>query len=114
VTLVLIVVIIVVAVVAYIMVNRAANGGGGKKRSLLQRSVLDDLQMNTGRAIEISTGANHPRAPDADVLSPLPVSRRRLTKVRGLGVPPNHDVEFSARKRFVVGWQGVDPTGSDD
>jgi syntaxin 1B/2/3 len=118
VTLVLIVVIIVVAVVAYIMVNRAANGGGGKKRSLLQRSVLDDLQMNTARAIEISTEATqarqHPRTPDIEVSSPLPLSRRRLNKARGVGVPPNHDVELSARKRLVVGWQGVDPTGSDD
>lgn len=113
--LVTIVVIIVVAVVAYIMVNRAANGGGGggnnnnnsqnnqnnngastntntntggQKRSLLQRSVLDDLQMNTARAVEIST----------DVASSLQPSRRRL------------------KKRFVVDWQLADPTtpGSDD
>jgi syntaxin 1B/2/3 len=102
--LVTIVVIIVVAVVAYIMVNRAANGGGGnnnnnagtntnsnasnQKRSLLQRSVLDDLQMNTARAVEIS----------ADVAASLQPSRRRL------------------KKRFVVDWQLTDPTttGSDD
>lgn len=109
--LVTIVVIIVVAVVAYIMVGRAANGGGGgnnnnnqnnnngastttntntggQKRSLLQRSVLDDLQMNTARAVEIST----------DVASSLQPSRRRL------------------KKRFVVDWQLADPTtpGSDD
>lgn len=96
------------------MVGRAANGGGGgnnnnnnnnqnnnngastntntntggQKRSLLQRSVLDDLQMNTARAVEIS----------ADVASSLQPSRRRL------------------KKRFVVDWQLADPTtpGSDD
>lgn len=89
---VLIVVIIVVAVVAYIMVNRAANGGQ-KKRSVFQRNVLDDLQMNTARAIEASP----------DVASPLPLSRRRHIKDRrGAAV----------EKRFVVDWEDVDPTGS--
>ena len=99
--LVLIVVIIVVAVVAYIMVNRAANSGG-KKRSILQRSVLDDLQMNTIRAAEIS----------ADVVPSQP-TRRRLNRAQ-LGAPPNHEVEVAAKKRFVVDWEGVPPTGSDD
>ncbi|KAK4038833.1 t-SNARE [Parachaetomium inaequale] len=95
---VLIVVIIVVAVVAYIMVNRAANGGGSKKRNLFQRSVMDDLQMNTARAVEVS-----PRLP-----------RRLASRARGVGAAPNHEVEVAAKKRFVVDWEGAGPTGSDD
>ena len=99
---VLIVVIIVVAVVAYIMVNRAANGGGGgnnnPKRGLFQRSAMDDLQMNTARAIEVS-----PRLP-----------RRLASRVRGVGTAPNHEVEVAAKKRFVVDWEGAGSTGSDD
>jgi syntaxin 1B/2/3 len=105
-TLVLIVVIIVVAVVAYIMVNRAANGGqntGGKKRSLFQRSVLDDLQMNTARAAEIS----------ADVAPTLRPARRRLNSARDFRIPTNQEVEDATKKRFVVDWEGVDPTGSN-
>jgi syntaxin 1B/2/3 len=100
--LVLIVVIIVVAVVAYIMVNRAANGGGGgndnPKRNLLQRSVMDDLQMNTARVVEVS-----PR-----------LSRRLASRARGVGAAPNHGVEFAVKKRFVVDWQGPDSTGPDE
>lgn len=48
-----ILVIIAVVVVVYIMVNRGANGA--KKRSLDARSVLDDLQMNSARGVEIAT-----------------------------------------------------------
>jgi syntaxin 1B/2/3 len=142
VTIVLIIVIIVVAVVAYVMVNRAANGGGGggggnnnsnnasgntnnnaggttdsnnaggQKRGLLQRNVLDDLQMNTGRAVNIATestpAGRHSRSPDADVTSSLRLSRRRSNRARGKTVAPER------AKRFVVDWQGADPTGSDD
>ncbi|KAK0610414.1 t-SNARE [Bombardia bombarda] len=60
-----IIVIIVVIVVAYVMINRAANGSSNTtttttepakpaKRSLFQRSVLDDLQMNTARSVEFA------------------------------------------------------------
>src|SRR5689334_14987007 len=100
------------------MVNRAANGGGGgnnnannnnnnnnnantngnngnsggQKRSLFQRNVMDELQMNTARAVEIS----------ADVARSSRLSRRRFNRARGFGVPPDHEVESVTRKRFVV------------
>lgn len=104
-----IIVIIVVAVVAYVLINHPP---GGKKRSLVQRNVLDDLQMNTARAIEISTGSTaasqQPRSPDADTIVPLPRSRRRIHRVRSVAL----DVD-APEKRFVVDWQGIDPSGSD-
>lgn len=123
-----IVVIIVVAVVAYIMVNRAANGGGGgggdnndnqnaKKRGLFQRDVMDDLQMNTARAVEIAPGAaaTRPRArlPAPGLSSSRRLSRRGVDNVQGTGLAPRDVVETVA-KRFVVDWKGADTTGSDD
>ncbi|KAK0648850.1 t-SNARE, partial [Cercophora newfieldiana] len=51
-----ILVIIAVIVVVYIMVNRAANGSNDTpKRSLFaQRSVAEDLQMNTARSVDFA------------------------------------------------------------
>lgn len=49
-----ILVVIAVIVVVYIMVNRAAAGGAPKKRGLAPRSILDDLQMNTARGVELA------------------------------------------------------------
>ncbi|KAK4124241.1 t-SNARE [Parathielavia appendiculata] len=108
-----IVVIVVVAVVAYIMINKQATGGGGKKRSLLQRRAIDDLQMNTARAVKISSELiptrQHRRSPEADVFS-----KRLFNRPRGIVVTPNQDAEAASKKRFVMDWQAVDPTGSDD
>ncbi|KAK4153368.1 t-SNARE [Chaetomidium leptoderma] len=83
--------------------NGNANSGG-QKRSLFQQNVMDDLQMNTARAVEIS----------ADVARSSRLSRRRSNRARGFGVPPDHEVESLTKKRFVVDWQGAEPTGSDD
>jgi len=133
---VLIVVIIVVAVVAYMMIGRGGGGGGGgnndnnnnnnnnnnaantntntnadttgqtgqtgdntatQRRSPFQRSVLDDLQMNTGRAVKISPDVV-PR-----ISKRLSIAARRA----------NQEVEALTKKRFVVDWQGAEPTGSD-
>jgi len=51
-----ILVIIAVVVVVYIMLNRAANGSNNTpKRSVFaQRSVTDDLQMNTARSVDFA------------------------------------------------------------
>jgi syntaxin 1B/2/3 len=116
------------------MVNRAANGGGGggnndnnnnnadttgstagdttgqtagdntaaQRRSPFQRNVLDDLQMNTGRTVRISP----------DVVPRL--SKRLSIAARRAGATANQEVEALTKKRFVVDWQGVDPTGSDE
>ena len=67
-----IIIVIVIIVVVYIMVNRAANGGGGgggdgdskegdnparRRRGLLQRSAVDDVQMNVPRDVVKFVGA---------------------------------------------------------
>ncbi|KAM7220806.1 putative snare protein [Rhypophila decipiens] len=53
-----ILVVVAIIVVVYIMVTRPpaapAAPAANKKRSLLQRDVLDDLQMNTARAVQFS------------------------------------------------------------
>lgn len=140
---VLIVVIIVVIVVVYMLIVRGGGGGGGgggnndnnnnnnnnngnnnadttggttgdttgqttgdntaaQRRSPFQRNVLDDLQMNTGRAAKIS--------PDV-----VPRSLKRLSiGARRAGAAANQEVEALTKKRFVVDWQGAEPTGSDD
>jgi syntaxin 1B/2/3 len=133
---VLIVVIIVVIVVVYMLIIRGGGGGGNndnnnnnnnnnagtntntnadttgqtgqtgdntatQRRSPFQRSVLDDLQMNTGRAVKIS--------PDV-----VPrISKRLSIAARRAGAAANQEVEALTKKRFVVDWQGADPTGSD-
>ncbi|AEO67793.1 uncharacterized protein THITE_2116870 [Thermothielavioides terrestris NRRL 8126] len=112
---VLIVVIVVVVVVAYIMVNRAASG---KKRSLfIKRNVVDELQMNTARAVQISadsvTASQHPRSADADLTAAPRHSRRRSNAARGVRMGRNTEVELSNTKRFIVDWHGIDPTDSD-
>ena len=72
-----------------------------QRRSPFQRSVLDDLQMNTGRAVKIS--------PDV-----VPrISKRLSIAARRAGAAANQEVEALTKKRFVVDWQGADPTGSD-
>jgi syntaxin 1B/2/3 len=72
-----------------------------QRRSPFQRSVLDDLQMNTGRAVKIS--------PDV-----VPrISKRLSISARRAGVAANQEVEALTKKRFVVDWQGAEPTGSD-
>ena len=111
------------AVVAYIMVNRAANGGGnnnntnnnnnnggttgsGQKRSLFQRDVSDDLQMNTARAVEAAI-----EEPMARAIAPATrISRRRLNRVRD--VTPEDVVKALIEKKFVVDWEGANPTKS--
>lgn len=90
----LIIVIIVAAVVAYVMVNRAANGATKRKRSLMERSVLDDLQMNTARAVL-----------SAEISSTL----QSRGSAAGGGLLPNSEVEKLAKKRYVV-WDGLDDT----
>ncbi|KAK4097097.1 t-SNARE [Parathielavia hyrcaniae] len=111
-----IVVIIVVAVVAYVMINRQATGAaapGEAKRSLLQRSAIDDLQMNTVRTVKISPESiptrKHPRLSQRDGFS-----KRSFDRPRGVAVTPSQDAEVASKKRFVVDWHAVDPTGSDD
>ncbi|KAK3322060.1 t-SNARE [Apodospora peruviana] len=47
-----ILVVVAIIVVVYIFVNKAANSP--KRRSLMQPSILDDLQMNTARAVEFA------------------------------------------------------------
>ncbi|KAK3291827.1 t-SNARE [Chaetomium fimeti] len=73
-----------------------------QRRSPFRRNLLEDLQMNTGRAVKISP----------DVVPRFP--RRLASRARRAGVAANQDVEALAKKRFVVDWQGADPTGSDD
>lgn len=68
-----------------------------QRRSPFQRSVLDDLQMNTGRAVKISPDVV-PR-----ISKRLSIAARRA----------NQEVEALTKKRFVVDWQGAEPTGSD-
>ncbi|KAK3391530.1 putative snare protein [Sordaria brevicollis] len=52
-----IIVVIVIIVVVYVVVTHPPGGGSkseAKKRGLLQRSIIDDLQMNNARAIQIA------------------------------------------------------------
>ncbi|KAJ4291480.1 hypothetical protein N0V88_006077 [Collariella sp. IMI 366227] len=103
-----IIVIIVVAVVAYVMVNRAANNkdDGGKKRSLFQRSALENLEMNTGRAVKISVEQSQ-----AEPLARF--AKRGANRVRRLEMRSNAEVEAATKKRFVVTWELEDPKGGE-
>ncbi|KAL2169134.1 hypothetical protein VTG60DRAFT_6461 [Thermothelomyces hinnuleus] len=86
--------------------NSASNDAtsGSQKRSLFRHNVLDDLQMNTARAVQIN--------PDVAPVPRLP--RRLASRAQGPGMASNAKVEAWAKKRFVVDWEGPDATGSDD
>lgn len=126
------------------MVNRAANGGGGgnnnnnqqnnqennnnnggQKRSLFGRSISDNLQMNTARAVKIA--AEQPAARGIDIagivnraaagsIAPPTrlTKRRRVDKIGIAFVKPNSDVESAVKRRFVVDWEGPETKGSDE
>ncbi|KAL2194142.1 t-SNARE [Corynascus similis CBS 632.67] len=77
---------------------------GGQKRSPFARNVMDDLQMNTAHAVRMS--------PD---IAPAPRRSRRLaSRAQGARRASNAEIEALVKKRFVVDWEGVDSTGSDD
>lgn len=100
--------------------NQNSNGGGtgdgtgdstgtGQKRSLFQRSVWDDLQMNTARAVEVAI-----EEPMARATAPSThITRRRLNRVRDVAVAPEDVVKALLEKKFIVDWDGANPTGSD-